>query len=53
MVKDFTNDAKDKAGDYVGQLKDKASVYVDKGKEVFTGRKTVLSTPVEEGKDDL
>lgn len=53
MVRDFTNDARDKAGNYVGQLKDKASGYVDKGKEIVERKKTVLSTPVEEDKGDL
>lgn len=51
MIKDFAEDARDRAGDYVGQVKEKASGYMDKGKEMFDREKNVISRAVEAGKE--
>ncbi|MBP1748608.1 MAG: hypothetical protein H6Q52_1147 [Deltaproteobacteria bacterium] len=51
MIRDFTEDARDKAEDYVGQVKDKASDYVEKGKEFLDSQKSIISKAVEAGKE--
>ncbi len=51
IIKDFADDARDKAGDYVGQVKDKATDYVEKGKEFIDSQKGIISRAVEAGKE--
>ncbi len=51
MIKDFAEDAKDKAEEYIGQVKDKAGSYVDKGKDLIDREKNIISKAVEAGKD--
>ncbi|MEN6616576.1 MAG: YtxH domain-containing protein, partial [Syntrophorhabdus sp.] len=51
MIRDFADDARDRAGDYVGQVKEKASTYMDKGKEILDREKNVISRAVEAGKE--
>ncbi|MHB8111107.1 MAG: YtxH domain-containing protein [Syntrophorhabdaceae bacterium] len=51
IIKDFAEDARDRAGDYVGHVKDKASTYVDKGKDLLDREKNVISRAVEAGKE--
>ena len=51
MIRDFAEDARDKAEEYVGQVKDKAADYVDKGKEFLDKEKNIISKAVEAGKE--
>lgn len=51
IIKDFAEEAKDKAEEYIGQVKDKAGSYVDKGKELIDKEKNIISKAVEAGKD--
>ena len=51
MIRDFADDARDKAGEYIGEVKDRASDYVDKGKEFLDNQKNIISRAVEAGKE--
>ena len=51
IIRDFAEDARDKAEDYVGQVKDKATDYVEKGKEFIDSQKSIISRAVEAGKE--
>lgn len=51
IIRDFAEDAKDKAEEYIGQVKDAASSYVDKGKDLIDREKNIISKAVEAGKD--
>jgi gas vesicle protein len=51
MIRDLADNARTRAGDYVGQVKDKASDYMDKGKEFVDRKKNDLSKAVKAGKD--
>lgn len=50
-IKDFTEDAKEKAEYYMDEIKTKATSYVDKGKEYIDEKKSVISKAVEAGKE--
>lgn len=50
-IKDFTEDAKERAESYMDDIKTKATSYVDKGKEYIDEKKSVISKAVEAGKD--
>jgi gas vesicle protein len=51
MIKEFAEDAKEKAEDYVGQVKNKATTYVEKGKDFIEKEKNVVTKTVEAGKE--
>lgn len=51
IIKDFADEAKDKAEEYIGQVKDKAGSFVDKGKDFIDREKNIISKAVEAGKD--
>ena len=51
MIRNFAEDTRDRAGDYVGQIKDTAADYVDKGKEFLDNQKNIISKAVEAGKE--
>lgn len=51
MIRDFADEAKDKAEEYIGQVKDKAGTFVDKGKGFIDREKNIISKAVEAGKD--
>ncbi len=51
IIRDFAEDAKDKAEEYIGQVKEAAGSYVDKGKDLIDREKNIISKAVEAGKD--
>ncbi|OPX98792.1 MAG: YtxH-like protein [Syntrophorhabdus sp. PtaB.Bin047] len=51
MIREFAEDAKDKAEEYVGQVKEKASTLVDKGKDLLDKEKNIITKAVEAGKE--
>ena len=51
MIRDFAEDTRDKAEDYVGQVKEKAVDYMEKGKEFLDNQKSVILKAVEAGKE--
>jgi gas vesicle protein len=50
-IKELTDEAKEKAEEYVDEIKAKASSAVEKGKEFIEEKKTVISKAVEAGKE--
>ncbi len=50
-IKDVAQDAKEKAGDYYGQMRDKVSSAMQKGSEVFQQKKSEMQSTVEQGKE--
>lgn len=50
-IKDFTEDVKGKAMDYVGDVKEKITTGIDKGKDIFEEKKSIITTAIEAGKD--
>ena len=50
-IRQFTEDVKDKAVDYVDEVKEKVSSSIDKGKELYEEKKTILSSAIEAGKE--
>jgi gas vesicle protein len=50
-IRSFTDDIKEKAVDYSGQIKDKFKSTVEHGKEFFDEKKSLLSTAIEAGKE--
>jgi gas vesicle protein len=51
MIKEFGEEAKDKAEDYVDQVKGMATAYVEKGKDFIEKEKNVIAKAVEAGKE--
>jgi gas vesicle protein len=51
MIREFAEDAKDKADEYVGHVKEKASGFVDKGKDFLDKEKNIITKAVEAGKE--
>jgi gas vesicle protein len=51
MIKEFAEDARDRAEEYVGQVKEKASGLVDRGRELLDKEKNIISKAVEAGKE--
>ena len=51
MIKDITEDAKQKLEDYAHVAQEKASTYVEKGKELIEKEKDVVNKAVEAGKE--
>ena len=50
-IKDFTEDIKEKAGSYAGQIKGKVTSAVEGGKEYIEEKKSLLSAAIEAGKE--
>jgi gas vesicle protein len=51
MIKDLTEDAKQKLEDYAHVAQEKATTYVEKGKELIEKEKDVIAKAVEAGKE--
>ena len=51
MIRDFAEEAKDKAEEYIGHVKEKADTYVEKGKDFIDKEKNIITKAVEAGKD--
>lgn len=50
-IKEFAEDAKEKASEYAGYAKEKVVSTVDKGKSYFEEKKSAISAAIEAGKD--
>ncbi len=50
-IRDFTGDALDKAGEYVGDVKGKVSGSFQKGKEAINDRRNMIKSAIDAGKD--
>lgn len=50
-LREFTDDTKSKATDYVEQTKGKVSSTVEKGKELYEGKKSAITSAIEAGKE--
>lgn len=50
-IKELTDDVKEKAMCYVGDVKDKITGGLDKGKEFYEEKKSIITTAVEAGKE--
>jgi gas vesicle protein len=51
MIKDLTEDAKEKAESYIEQAKEKAESAVEKGKDFLEKEKSIITSAVEAGKE--
>lgn len=50
-IRDLSEDVKEKAMDYVGDVKTKVTGGIDKGKEIYDDKKTMISSAIEAGKE--
>ncbi len=51
QIKEFAEEAKDKAETYIGKVKEKASAAVEKGKEFIEKEKSIIKSAVDAGKE--
>ncbi|MDI6801323.1 MAG: YtxH domain-containing protein [Thermodesulfovibrionales bacterium] len=50
-IREFADDVRDKATDYVGHAKEKVTSVVEKGKDVFEEKKSAVTAAFEAGKE--
>jgi gas vesicle protein len=50
-IKDLTDDVKEKAMGYVGEVKEKVTTGVEKGKDLYEEKKSIITTAIEAGKE--
>jgi gas vesicle protein len=50
-IKDLTEDVKEKAKGYAGDMKEKITSGIDKGKGFYEEKKSIISTAIEAGKE--
>ena len=50
-IKDITDDVKEKAMGYVGDVKEKVTSTLDKGKEMYEEKKSIITSAIDAGKD--
>ena len=50
-IKDLTDDVKEKAMGYVGEVKEKVTTGVDKGRDLYEEKKSIITTAIEAGKE--
>ena len=50
-IREFTDDMREKATDYMGQAKERVSATVEKGRDFIEEKKSVLSAALEAGKE--
>jgi len=50
-IREFSDDVREKAKGYVGEVKGKVASGIDKGKEYYDEKKGMISTAFEAGKD--
>lgn len=50
-IKELTDDVKEKTKGYVGDVKEKVTGGIDKGKELYEEKKSMISTAIEAGKE--
>lgn len=51
QIKEFADDVRDRAEDYVHQVKGKVTSSFDRGKDFFQEKKSIITTAVEAGKE--
>ncbi|MBM4145241.1 MAG: YtxH domain-containing protein [Nitrospira sp.] len=50
-IKDLSDDVKEKAMGYVGEVKEKVTTGIDKGKDLYEEKKSIITTAIEAGKE--
>jgi gas vesicle protein len=50
-IKDLTDDVKEKAMGYAGEVKDKVTTGIDKGRDIYEEKKSIITTAIEAGKE--
>jgi len=50
-IKDLTDDVKEKAMGYAGEVKEKVTTGIDKGKDLYEEKKSIITTAIEAGKE--
>ncbi|MEW6570019.1 MAG: YtxH domain-containing protein [Nitrospirota bacterium] len=50
-IREFTDDVREKAKDYAGDVKEKITAGVHKGKDFVSEKKTIITTAIEAGKE--
>jgi gas vesicle protein len=50
-IREFAEDMRDKAKDYVGDVKGKVTTGLDKGKEFYEEKKSIVTSAIEAGKE--
>lgn len=50
-IKDLTDDVKEKAMGYAGEVKDKVTTGIDKGRDLYEEKKSIITTAIEAGKE--
>jgi gas vesicle protein len=50
-LKDMADDVKDKTSGYIDETKDKMSSFVEQGKENIEGKKSIVKSAIEAGKE--
>jgi gas vesicle protein len=50
-IKDLTDDVKEKAMGYAGEVKEKVATGVDKGRDLYEEKKSIITTAIEAGKE--
>jgi len=50
-IREFAEDMRDKAKDYVDDVKGKVSTGLDKGKEFYEEKKSIVTSAIEAGKE--
>jgi gas vesicle protein len=50
-IKDLTDDVKEKAMGYAGDVKEKVTSTMDKGKEMYEEKKSIITSAIDAGKE--
>ncbi len=50
-IKDLSDDVKEKAMGYAGDVKEKVTSTIDKGKEMYEEKKSIITSAIDAGKD--
>jgi gas vesicle protein len=50
-IRELSDDVKEKAMDYVGEVKGKVTGGIDKSKEIYEEKKTMISSAIDAGKE--
>jgi gas vesicle protein len=50
-IKDLTDDVKEKAMEYAGDVKEKVTSTMDKGKEMYEEKKSIITSAIDAGKE--
>ncbi|MBE0426998.1 MAG: YtxH domain-containing protein [Nitrospirae bacterium] len=50
-IRELTDDVREKAKEYAGEVKEKVTTGIDKGKDFVEEKKTIIKTSIEAGKE--